>query len=200
MWEQHRHWDHAGGNAELKELIPDLHIYGSDSSIPSLTSPVAHKSPFLFESLKITPIKTPCHTKDSVCYFVQAQDESLDESKIVFTGDTLFIGGCGRFFEGHGQDMYEALIKQLGSLPDDTLVYCGHEYTLKNLQFASTVEPLNPRLLEKLAWAKGMDSTIPSTIGDEKATNPFLRVETLRQGDESPVDCMTRLRSMKDQF
>jgi hydroxyacylglutathione hydrolase len=177
-----------------------LQIFGSDSSIPSLTHPINHQTPFIFESLKITPLKTPCHTKDSVCYFVQPQEEASDQSKVVFTGDTLFIGGCGRFFEGHGQDMYQALAKTLGSLPDDTLVFCGHEYTVANLEFALTVDPSNSRLQEKWKWAKSMERTIPSTIGDEKATNPFMRVELLGQGAESPVECMTRLRSLKDHF
>jgi hydroxyacylglutathione hydrolase len=132
----------------------------------------------------------------------------------VFTGDTLFVAGCGRLFEGDAAQMMRSL-GRLASLPDDTAVYCGHEYTEKNLRFAATLEPSNARLRDKLARVQEMrragKPTVPSTIADEKATNPFLRtasaelaasvrrlVPNLPEGD--PVALFAAVRGLKDNF
>lgn len=128
---------------------------------------------------------------------------------MVFTGDTLFIAGCGRFFEGSATDMYRALIDVLGVLPPSTQVYCGHEYTVKNLKFAATVEPNSRAVADKLAWAKAQtDSgkpTVPSTIAEEFAFNPFMRVRegsvqahAGRVGDA--IGTMAAIRAKKDMF
>jgi len=127
----------------------------------------------------------------------------------VFTGDTLFIAGCGRFFEGSAADMYRALIEVLGTLPPSTHVYCGHEYTVKNLKFAATVEPNSTAVADKLAWAKAQrekgQPTVPSTIGEEFTFNPFMRVRESsvqthagRVGDA--VGTMNAIRAKKDIF
>jgi hydroxyacylglutathione hydrolase len=112
-----------------------------------------------------------------VCYYVE--DASANE-RAVFTGDTLFIAGCGRFFEGTPEQMHEALNGKLGHLPDDTRVYCGHEYTVTNLKFAASVEPENGAVAKKLQWAQAERDagrfTVPSTIEEEKTINPFMRV------------------------
>lgn len=127
----------------------------------------------------------------------------------MFTGDTLFIAGCGRFFEGSASDMYRALVEILGALPPSTRVYCGHEYTVKNLKFAATVEPNNSAVAEKLAWAKAQTSkrqpTVPSTIAEEHTFNPFMRVrETSVQSHAGKVGdaiaTMATIRSRKDVF
>lgn len=121
-------------------------------------------------------LATPCHTQDSICYYVT--DDAGNHPGGVFTGDTLFIAGCGRFFEGVGSEMHAALT-YLGTLPSETIVYDGHEYTKGNLAFAKSVDPANPALarLEKLI----KDGIIPNertTIGDEKEWNPFMRLDS----------------------
>jgi hydroxyacylglutathione hydrolase len=122
-------------------------------------------------------LATPCHTKDSICYYVT---DSSDASQpgVVFTGDTLFIAGTGRFFEGNGADMHEAL-SYLRTLPDDTVVYNGHEYTSDNLAFAKHVDPENEALqrLETIVNENKITTGL-STIGDEKEWNLFMRLDS----------------------
>ena len=132
----------------------------------------------------------------------------------MFTGDTLFVAGCGRLFEGDARQMMSSLGK-LAALPDDTRVYCGHEYTAKNLRFAAMLEPANTSIAKKLAWAderrRAGEPTIPSTIADEKATNPFLRTQSpelaasvrRRVPDlppNDPVALFAAVRALKDDF
>ncbi|KAG8317487.1 hypothetical protein J6590_026641 [Homalodisca vitripennis] len=115
-------------------------------------------------NLEVECLHTPCHTKGHICYVVKPKNQS----QAVFTGDTLFIAGCGRFFEGTANQMYDNLYKKLGSLPNDTRVFCGHEYTYANLKFASTVDPNNQAVATKLEWSEKMRAerqpTVPSTI------------------------------------
>jgi hydroxyacylglutathione hydrolase len=120
-------------------------------------------------------LATPCHTSDSICYYVT---DPSSPHPVVFTGDTLFISGAGRFFEGTGADMHNAL-SYLGALPDDTAVYCGHEYTKDNLDFAFIVDPDNDALrsLETIVNENKITTGL-STIGDEKKWNPFMRLHT----------------------
>jgi len=169
----HHHWDHAGGNEDLAKLVPGLPFYGGDDRIGALSKKVAHGDKLKIGELNVECLFTPCHTSGHICYLV-TDDEN---SKAVFTGDTLFIAGCGRFFEGNAQQMYNALIKILGSLPGDTKVYCGHEYTEKNLKFAAVADPNNPEIAKKMAWAQQRKCTVPSTIAEEKTYNPFMRVQ-----------------------
>lgn len=127
---------------------------------------------------------------------------------ICILGDTLFLGGCGRFFEGTAAQMYEALIGKLSQLPDDTKVYCGHEYSLQNLAFGAHVEPNNTDISDKIKWAEGQRETttptVPSTIGEEKLINPFMRVNVAavqayaKQSDA--VATMDTLRKEKNSF
>jgi hydroxyacylglutathione hydrolase len=156
---------------------------------------------FQIGSLQVKALSTPGHTTGSVSYYVVDPDS---DEKAVFTGDTLFIAGSGRFFEGTGKDMYYSLIEQLGSLPRETKVYCGHEYTVSNLKFAASVEPNNIPLAEKLKWAHSKSITVPSTIEDEFRTNPFMRVyEASIQsalGVTDPIQAMDLLREMKNKF
>jgi len=112
----HHHWDHAGGNEELLKHFPLPIIGGKDCAKVSTTP--AHKSTFAVGGIKVTALHTPCHTQDSICYFFED-----DGDRAVFTGDTLFIGGCGRFFEGTAAEMHKALNETLAALPDDTRVY-----------------------------------------------------------------------------
>ncbi|XP_057171513.1 hydroxyacylglutathione hydrolase, mitochondrial isoform X2 [Ursus arctos] len=148
----HHHWDHAGGNEKLVKLEPGLKVCGGDDRIGALTHKVTHLSTLQVGSLSVKCLSTPCHTSGHICYFVTKPGSS--EPPAVFTGDTLFVAGCGKFYEGTADEMYRALIEILGRLPPDTRVYCGHEYTINNLKFARHVEPSNAAVQEKLAWAK----------------------------------------------
>ncbi|CAJ0824477.1 8203_t:CDS:2, partial [Entrophospora sp. SA101] len=165
--------DHSGGNKEMVKLVKGLTVYGSDECIPELNHPVKNDEEFkIGEKIQCKALFTPCHTSSSVSFYVQDGDD-----KAVFTGDTLFIGGCSKFFEGTAEQMYNSLIKTLGVLPSDTKVYCGHEYTTSNLRFAKSIDPNNKTLLEKYEWATQNKITVPSTINDEFKFNPFMRVE-----------------------
>ncbi|MDX2166435.1 MAG: hydroxyacylglutathione hydrolase [Deltaproteobacteria bacterium] len=167
----HHHYDHVGGNADLLAAVPDLTVYGVDERIPGLTTRVQDGDTLRLGGLSARVIFIPAHTTGHIAYHFAPE-------KAVFTGDTLFAGGCGRLFEGDAAMMITSLSK-LTVLPDDTRVFFGHEYTEKNLRFALTLEPHNTALREKHAWAeqqhKGGGTTTPTTIGSEKQTNPFLR-------------------------
>lgn len=122
----HHHWDHAGGNEKLVSLFKDnkLDVFGGDQRIGALTNQVKHGDKLKIGNLDVLCLHTPCHTSGHICYYVEAPSGE----KAVFTGDTLFLGGCGRFFEGTAEQMYSALVEKLGGLPDETKVFCGHEY------------------------------------------------------------------------
>lgn len=201
----HHHWDHAGGNAELVQLKSDITVYGGDANTAALSKQVKHSDKINIGNLLVTCLLTPCHTKGHVCYFVEDKNGG---PPAVFTGDTLFSAGCGKFFEGTPEQMYQALVKILGSLPGETQVYCGHEYTANNLLFAAHVEPSNKVVLEKLEWAKekkaSKEPTVPSTIADEKTFNPFMRVHEAsvqeHTGKQDPIMVMEALRNEKNNF
>src|SRR5579863_6723448 len=205
----HWHGDHSGGNADIVSKVPGLRVFGASAEngrIPALTNPVADGDKFKIGSLEARVIGIPAHTNGHVAYY-------FPQLKAVFTGDTLFVAGCGRVFEGKAATMVDSLAK-LAALPDDTRVYCGHEYTEKNLRFALTLEPNNQALKAKHQWATRMRSegrwTIPSTIADEKRTNPFLRTDSpeLRAsligidpsiGDD-PIAIFAKARELKDRY
>ncbi|KAG8041371.1 hypothetical protein G9C98_002359 [Cotesia typhae] len=201
----HHHWDHAGGNEEMCKKFPGIKVFGGDDRVNALTNKVSHDDLIDVGNLKIKCLSTPCHTSGHICYYLAGSD---GDSPAVFTGDTLFIGGCGRFFEGTPQQMYTALIEILGALPEDTKVYCGHEYTCKNLLFGLKVEPNNENIKKHLEWAnnqrKKQNPTVPSTIGDEKKFNPFMRVHQKsvidHSGTNDHISTMTKLRKEKDVF
>ncbi|KAI8333702.1 hydroxyacylglutathione hydrolase [Chlamydoabsidia padenii] len=201
----HHHGDHAGGNNKLIKKRPELTVYGGSSKVQGVTMIIDSEDQSIrLGDLSIHPYLTRGHTMDHVSYYVQ--DNNTQSA--VFTGDCLFSSGCGRFFEGAPQDVYEALVK-LGSLPGNTTVYFGHEYTVSNCQFALKVEPHNRLLQEKLDWAKRVRCTTPTTLLNESLTNPFLRVHepsvrqaVLKHGEDvsklTDVDVLGRLRQMKD--
>ena len=202
----HHHWDHTGGNPGLLERFT-LKVYGHKidvGRIPGLTHPLDEGDEVRIASLRAKVFFIPGHTRGHVAYLFGDK---------LFCGDTLFAAGCGRLFEGTVDEMHDSLSK-LGALPADTLVYCGHEYTEKNLQFAMTVEPGNKKLSAKMERVRSLRdrglSTIPSTMGEERETNPFLRwdskeiQENLKKGLPhlrlDPVSVFSQLRRLKDQF
>ncbi|KAL3460358.1 beta-lactamase-like protein [Aspergillus heterothallicus] len=192
----HHHWDHAGGNNEVLKTFQVPVIGGKECQ--SVTRTPAHGEVFkIGDRISVTALHTPCHTQDSICYFMQD-----GEDKAVFTGDTLFIGGCGRFFEGTAPEMHKALNETLASLPDDTKVYPGHEYTKSNVKFCLSVSQTEP--IKKLeAFAESNKETQGKfTIGDEKLHNVFMRVMDpeiqKKTGKTDPVEVMAALREMKN--
>ncbi|XP_055936464.1 hydroxyacylglutathione hydrolase, mitochondrial-like [Argiope bruennichi] len=200
----HHHFDHAGGNKQISEVVENLTIYGGDERIESLTEKVYHNQTFKIGDLVFRCLHTPCHTSGHVCYFLEG--DSFREP-ICFTGDTLFIAGCGRFFEGSARDMYKSL-SILSTLPLNTKIYCGHEYSVNNLKYALTVEPDNKATVEKLKEIEAKlirnHPSVPSTIGEELSYNPFLRVDKksvqLYTNETDPVAVMAILRKLKDNF
>lgn len=146
----HHHFDHAGGNNDMKRLLPDVVIVGgAQDPVQAMTKAVNDGDKLQVGSgLTVSCIHTPCHTAGHMAFLVSA----AAGPSAVFTGDVLFVGGCGRFFEGGPEDMCGALAK-LARLPPDTKVYVGHEYTIKNFDFAYDVEPQNDALVRKIEWA-----------------------------------------------
>jgi len=202
----HHHPDHVGGITELvqRARVP---VFGPrNEPIPMLTEPVGEGDrvgiPELGVSFSVFDI--PGHTRAHVAYY---------GAGALFCGDTLFACGCGRLFEGTAQQMFASLSK-LAALPDATKVYCGHEYTLANIGFAKAVEPQNQALNAREARDRKLRDagkpTLPSTLGDEKATNPFLRcgepavVESankyLGARIADPVSVFAAIREWKNRF
>lgn len=203
----HHHGDHIGGTAELKALFPDATIYAphddrihlnatrvGDGDVVEIPAPAAR-----FEVLEVHG-----HTRSHIAYYGEG---------LLFCGDTLFSLGCGRMFEGTPEQMLASL-DRLASLPGDTQVCCGHEYTLANAAFAATVEPDNAALRSRTDEARALrergEPTLPARLADERAANPFLRVEAIadrhmpwpKGAGPSPrrVDRFAALRLAKDNF
>jgi hydroxyacylglutathione hydrolase len=202
----HHHRDHTGGNSGLLEHLP-LQVYAhrvDEGRIPGLTHPLDEGDEVRIGRLRGKAFFIPGHTKGHVAYLFENN---------LFCGDTLFVAGCGRLFEGTAEQMLTSL-SRLKNLSDDTWVYCGHEYTEKNLQFALTLEPNNPKLAAKLDKVKELRaqeiSTVPSTMAEEKETNPFLRWDSREIRDNlkkafpqlslEPVSVFSQIRKLKDQF
>jgi hydroxyacylglutathione hydrolase len=203
----HHHWDHIGGDRALLARFPNLAIYGGaldQERIPGLQKGLVAGDRVTVCGRTAAVLFVPGHTRAHIAYYFPGQDAEPGD---LFCGDTLFAGGCGRLFEGTPQQMVASL-GQLRQLPPDTCVWCAHEYTLKNLQFAITVDSANPVLQERLLLVTKMrdrkEPTIPTTIGLELATNPFFRwddpalMATTKMNDS--VRSFARLRGMKDQF
>ena len=197
----HNHWDHASGNNKIKEALGDRLkvIYGGvGDNAQGVTKEVGDGDVIEIGKLKVHVIATPCHTPGHVCYVVKLEDGP----QLAFTGDTLFVGGCGNFNSGTPKQMAENF-RKLGSLKGDTLVYCGHEYTESNLLYASFVEPDNVGLKKKLEWAKANVLTVPSTILDEHEMNPFMRAAFLSPslvkhcGTSDPAEAIKFVRHEK---
>src|SRR6201993_5497040 len=171
----HHHADHTGGIAELKQRHGCRVVapHGEAARIPLVDATVREDDEVQVGSLRGRVLETPGHTAGHISYFFPADE-------LAFVGDTLFSIGCGRVIEGTAEMMWQSLLK-LRALPDDTRIYCGHEYTKANIRFAITIEPDNPALAARAAEVKRQlaagSPTIPSLMGDEKRANPFLRAD-----------------------
>lgn len=202
----HHHSDHVGGIEVLKRNYNVRVVGPALEAIPGLDLAVGDGDEFKVFGRNVHVIAVPGHTLDHVAFF-------LPEELALLSGDTLFAAGCGRLFEGTAGQMLNSL-ERLAALPDATRVYCAHEYTLGNLHFARAVEPNNMAIADRLievesSRAKG-ECTLPSSIGLEKATNPFLRTfsPAVREASqnyvqaplETPAACLQSLREWKNNF
>ena len=200
----HHHWDHTGGNLELKQETGAI-IVGprqDQNRIPGLDIGVDEGDTFQLGAATAEILFIPGHTRGHIAFW-------FPQSKALFCGDTLFLMGCGRLFEGTPQQMWTSLSK-LRTLPKDTAIYCGHEYTQANAQFALTIEPENEALKARVKTVNELrangKSTIPGTMADEWATNPFIRADTesVARGvgmmGADPVAVFAEVRRRKDVF
>jgi hydroxyacylglutathione hydrolase len=200
----HWHADHVEGNLPLKERF-NCRITGPEkeaAKIPGIDTTVSGGDVIEFAGKRIEVIDCPGHTLGGISYYVP-------QDKLLFAADTLFALGCGRLLEGTPDDMWTSLSK-LMALPDDTAVYCGHEYTMSNAKFALTIDPENAELVARSqkiqAQRERGEATLPTTIGLEKRTNPFLRPhdpairKLLNMGNAPDVEVFAEIRRRKDVF
>lgn len=191
----HHHFDHQGGNEDMAQAAklgrngvfkadqkPKLIVVGGkNDNVLACTHPVVGGEKLRIGSqVEVEILDTPCHTPGHVSFLAyDISKDKQDQDMALFTGDTLFVGGCGNFNDGTPAQMHHALVDVYATLPPNTLVYVGHNYTAKNLAFAQVVEPENQKIEEKLRLAKEQDRkgeyTVPSTIQEELDTNPFVR-------------------------
>lgn len=190
IWNTHHHFDHTGGNTALVKDY-GLKVYGHEKDkkrIPNLSQAVSDGDVFKFGDHDIHILSTDGHTLGHIIYYVP-------DAKAAFVGDTVFVMGCGRLFEGTPAQMHESLLK-ICALPEDTKLYCAHEYTLSNGRFAVTIEPDNKDLLDYIKSAKALREnnipTVPTTVAQEKKINPFIRAESASRLGE--------IRALKDKF
>jgi hydroxyacylglutathione hydrolase len=208
IFNTHHHSDHVGGNQALLKRFPQAVVYGGihdQGRIPGQQRFLAEGDRVFFAERMAEVFFVPGHTRAHIAYYFPPDQPT--EPGDLFCGDTLFAGGCGRLFEGSPAQMVASLTK-LRQLPDHTRVWCAHEYTLKNLQFAVTVDEQNSilrdRLEKTIACRQQGEATVPSLLGVEKQTNPFLRWDqpALQQtaSSQDPVQTFATIRKLKDQF
>jgi len=201
----HHHFDHTAGVSELKGKT-GCKVYSPDRQITGIDQLVSDGDVVQLSDFQAEVIATPGHTTTSVCYYLSP---TKNNKAAVFTGDTMFVGGCGRVLESDFKTMYQSLMR-LAALPPDTLVYCGHDYTIENYQFALTIEPGNEKVLKRLNEVKKAlkegKQTVPSTIRIEKETNIFLSSDdpevkkALGMESSDAAAVFTKLRCRKDVF
>jgi hydroxyacylglutathione hydrolase len=200
----HHHADHTGGIIELKDKYKCRVVAPAAEAekIPAVDLTVREGDKVTVGKLSANVIETPGHTTGHISYWFHAD-------KLAFVGDTLFSIGCGRVIEGTPGMMWRSLCK-LRDLPDDTKIYCGHEYTTANIKFARTIEPNNAALATRETQAKEQlakgEPTIPVTIGAEKKENPFLRADVpevaagIGMSDKQPAQVFAEIRARKNKF
>lgn len=188
IWNTHWHPDHTGGNLALKEATGAIISGPASGRIPGRDVALSEGDQLRIGDRGARVIEVPGHTLDHIALI-------FDDERVAFVGDTLFAMGCGRLFEGTPDQMYRSL-GRLVDLPEDTRLYCAHEYTLANAQFAAHAEPQNDAVAARLAEVNGLRDrgliTLPTTVAEERGTNPFVRA--------SNVSEFARLRAEKDSF
>lgn len=203
IWNTHWHPDHAGGNLQIKDATGCVIIgpAGEEDKIPGLDRAVRQDSLVNLGAIVAKVIDVPGHTAGHIAFHVE-------EEGVAFVGDTVFALGCGRLFEGSPAQMWDSLSK-IKALPEDTILYCAHEYTAANAKFAATIEPENSDLQTYIDQVKALRSedkpTIPTRLDKELAANPFLRADIPalqaamgHSGD--PVETFAEIRRRKDNF
>ena len=200
----HHHHDHTGGNLEIKAKTgaPVVGPRADRERIPGIDVAVGDGDEYTVGTQTARVFDVPGHTRGHIAYW-------FADSRALFCGDTMFLMGCGRLFEGTPRQMWTSLLK-LRQLPPDTRVYCGHEYTQSNARFALTVEPDNAALRERARLVDALRAankpTVPATLGEEVATNPFLRADQpslqrhLGLAGRDPVEVFAETRRRKDHF
>lgn len=198
----HHHADHCGGVIGLCAEFGCTVMAANDRRMPRIDCAVSDGDEFLAAGLRVRVIGVPGHTRDHLAFL-------LSSELVVFTGDTLFVAGCGRLLEDSAEVMWQSLLK-LRALPDETQVYCGHDYALEDLEFAGHLESANRDVADRLRDVRAMVRagrlTVPSTIGEEKRTNPFLRADTpelaqaVHHPHANPVAVFAELRQRKDRW
>ena len=190
VWNTHWHPDHTGGNSAIKAAA-GCFVTGpaaEAAKIPTLDRRVREGEKVNLGPIEAEVLEVPAHTAGHIAYHVGSES-------VIFVGDTLFAMGCGRLFEGNADQMH-ANLQRLAQLPEDTRVYCAHEYTLSNGRFALTVEPENDALAARMAEVEAAraagEATVPTTIALERATNPFMRAGSVAE--------FARRRAGKDAF
>jgi hydroxyacylglutathione hydrolase len=189
VWNTHWHPDHTGGNAALKARGARVTGPAAEAAkIATLDATVAEGDTLRLGDHVATVLETPAHTAGHVSFH-------FADDRAVFAGDTLFAMGCGRLFEGTAEQMFAAM-QRFAAMPDETRVYCGHEYTQSNGRYARVAEPDNAAIAERMAQVDAARAagaaTVPTTIGEERATNPFLRAAS--------ADELAKRRAEKDAF
>ena len=190
IWNTHWHPDHTGGNAAIKEAT-GCHITGPEAErerIPTLDTMVKGGDTVALGAVTAEVIDVPAHTAGHIAFHIPSEN-------VAFVGDTLFAMGCGRLFEGTAAQMYDNM-RKLEALPDATKIYCAHEYTQSNGEYALAAEPDNlaikERMAEVLTLRERGEATVPTTIRQERATNPFMRAESVAE--------LAARRQAKDNF
>ena len=217
LWCTHYHDDHQGGNEAFKSKFPDIHIYGpSKEPIRVIDSKMDDGSSFTFgENINVKVMHVPCHTKGHIAFYGESLDNvegSAGTIRILAPGDTLFMGGCGKFFEGNAGEMLSNM-NRLMQLPDDTVVCSAHEYTQSNYKFLNSIDAETCGQVYKEVCSKRAEGkfTLPTTIGAEKQSNLFMKCNEERvqaivsaaagvntKGD--PTATMKHLRELKNSF
>ncbi len=200
----HHHWDHTDGMAALRDRYK-LTVYGpkaEEKDIPHLDVVLEDGDVFTFGAGEFETISAPGHTYGHITYFFKSEPT-------LYAGDALFSLGCGRMFDGPANVMWEGL-KRLRDLPDETQLYCGHEYTVSNGEFALSIDPDNQALQERVAEAKAQRAkdmpTLPTTLKIEKQANPFLRpddpglINTMKTQGKEAFETFAAIRAAKDKF
>ena len=188
LWNTHHHWDHSGGNLAMKDATGCTISGPASEQIPGRDVALSEGSALRIGDHVGRVMDIPGHTAGHVALV-------LDDERVAFVGDTLFAMGCGRLFEGTAEQMYGSL-QRIVALPPDTKLYCGHEYTLANARFAQHADPSNAAVRERLERVSSMreagEITLPTSVQEERATNPFVRASSWQE--------FARLRREKDSF